>query len=41
MFAAGHAAELKNDCRDADLQALMLAVISEETKDSEEFDIKK
>lgn len=41
MFTAGHAAELKNECKDADLQALMLAVISEETKDSEDFDIKK
>ena len=41
MFTAGQAAELKHECRDADLQALMLAVISEETKDSEDFDIKK
>ena len=41
MFTAGHAAELKNDCKDADLQALMLAVISEEFKDSEEVDVKK
>ena len=29
MFAAGHISELKNECRDVDLQALMLAVISE------------
>ena len=29
MFAAGHISELKNECRDADLQALMLAVITE------------
>ena len=41
MFTAGHAAELKNECKDADLQALMLAVISEEFKDSEEVDVKK
>ncbi len=41
MFTAGQASELKHECRDADLQALMLAVISEETKDSEDFDIKK
>jgi hypothetical protein len=41
MFTAGHAAELKNECKDADLQALMLAVISEDFKDSEEVDVKK
>ena len=29
MFAAGQASELKHECRDADLQALMLAVIQE------------
>ena len=41
MFTAGQASELKHECSDAYLQALMLAVISEETKDSEDFDIKK
>jgi len=30
LFAAGEIAELKNEVRDADLQALMLAVISED-----------
>ena len=31
LFQMGHIAELKNDVRDADLQALMLAVISEDS----------
>ena len=30
LFTAGHTAELKNEVRDADLQALMLAVIEED-----------
>jgi hypothetical protein len=38
LFAAGEIAELKNDVRDADLQALMLAVISEDV--TEEVDPK-
>ena len=41
MFAAGHAAELKNECRDADLQALMLAVISEAEYEEIDTDPKK
>ena len=39
MFSGGQAAELKNEVRDADLQALMLAVISEDEVD-EDFDPK-
>ena len=39
IFAAGEIAELKNEVRDADLQSLMLAVISEDIK--EEVDTKK
>ena len=39
LFAAGEIAELKNEVRDADLQSLMLAVISEDIK--EEVDTKK
>ena len=39
IFAAGEIAELKNEVRDADLQLLMLAVISEDIK--EEVDTKK
>ena len=31
LFQMGHIAELKNDVRDADLQALMLAVIDEDS----------
>ena len=31
LFQMGHIAELKNDVRDADLQALMLAVIGEDS----------
>ena len=31
LFQIGHIAELKNDVRDADLQALMLAVIGEDS----------
>lgn len=38
LFAAGHIAELKNEVRDADMQALMLAVISDD--DTEEVDLK-
>jgi len=33
LFAAGEIAELKNEVRDADLQALMLAVISEDIEE--------
>jgi len=39
IFAAGEIAELKNEVRDADLQMLMLAAISEDS--SEEVDTKK
>jgi hypothetical protein len=39
IFAAGEIAELKNEVRDADLQTLMLAAISEDN--SEEVDTKK
>lgn len=39
LFQAGEAAELKHDCRDADLQNLMLAVISSDD-DQEEMDPK-
>lgn len=38
LFQAGQIAELKNEVRDADLQALMLAVISEDS--DEEVDPK-
>lgn len=38
LFAAGHIAELKNEVRDADLQALMLAVITDDKQ--EETDLK-
>jgi len=38
LFAAGMIAELKNEVRDADLQALMLAVISDDVE--EEVDLK-
>ena len=31
LFQMGHIAELKNDVRDADLQALMLAVIGDDS----------
>ena len=41
LFQAGHAAELKNECRDADLQALMLAVITEPEYTEAESDPKK
>ena len=41
MFTAGHAAELKNECKDADLQALMVAVISEPEYTEAESDPKK
>ena len=41
MFTAGQAAELKHECRDADLQALMLAVISEADYEEVETDPKK
>ena len=41
MFTAGHAAELKNECKDADLQALMLAVISEAEYEEVDTDPKK
>ena len=33
MFSGGQIAELKHDCRDADLQALMLAVLSEDSQE--------
>ena len=33
LFAAGQIAELKHDVRDADLQALMLAVLSEDSEE--------
>ena len=33
LFQAGQIAELKNEVRDADLQALMLAVISEDSEE--------
>jgi hypothetical protein len=39
IFAAGEIAELKNEVRDADLQTLMLAAISEDSSD--EVDTKK
>jgi hypothetical protein len=39
MFSSGQAAELKNEVRDADLQALMLAVISDD--DQEDLDPKE
>lgn len=39
IFAAGEIAELKNEVRDADLQMLMLAAISEDS--SEEVNTKK
>lgn len=39
MFSGGQAAELKNEVRDADLQALMLAVISDD--DQEDLDPKE
>ena len=39
LFAAGHAAELKNEVRDSDLQLLMLAVI-ESDEDEDEIDPK-
>lgn len=38
MFSGGQAAELRHDVRDADLQALMLAVIEEDS--TEEIDPK-
>ncbi|AGH57689.1 hypothetical protein CPKG_00058 [Cyanophage KBS-S-2A] len=38
LFQAGQIAELKNEVRDADLQALMLAVISEDSE--EDVDVK-
>ena len=38
LFQAGQIAELKNEVRDADLQALMLAVVSEDSTD--ETDVK-
>lgn len=38
LFQTGQIAELKNEVRDADLQALMLAVISDES--DEEVDLK-
>ena len=38
LFTAGHTAELKNEVRDTDLQALMLAVIEDK---GEEVDPKK
>ena len=38
IFSGGQAAELKNEVRDADLQALMLAVISDD--DQEDLDPK-
>ena len=38
LFQAGQIAELKNEVRDADLQALMVAVISDES--DEEVDLK-
>jgi hypothetical protein len=41
MFTAGQAAELKHECRDADLQALMLAVISEAEYEEVDTDPKK
>ena len=41
MFAAGQASELKHECRDADLQALMLAVISEAEYEEVDTDPKK
>ena len=41
MFSAGQASELKHECRDADLQALMLAVISEADYEEVETDPKK
>lgn len=39
LFVAGEIAELKNEVQDADLQSLMLAVISQDIK--EEVDTKK
>ena len=36
MFGPGDVASLKNDVRDEDLQALMIAVISSESEDQEE-----
>ena len=41
MFTAGQTAELKHECRDADLQALMLAVISEAEYEEVDTDPKK
>ena len=41
MFAAGQESELKHECRDADLQALMLAVISEAEYEEVDTDPKK
>tara|TARA_Y100000015_G_C2389622_1_gene89386 strand:+ start:420 stop:755 length:336 start_codon:yes stop_codon:yes gene_type:complete len=35
MFSSGMAAEMKHDVRDADLQVLMLAVISEDEADED------
>tara|TARA_R100001460_G_scaffold54575_1_gene93893 strand:- start:77 stop:415 length:339 start_codon:yes stop_codon:yes gene_type:complete len=40
MFSGGQAAELKHDVRDADLQALMLAVVSDEDLEAEDLDPK-
>ena len=36
LFQPGHAAELKHEVRDSDLQALMLAVINDPDPDSDE-----
>tara|TARA_A100001201_G_scaffold34008_1_gene36348 strand:- start:129 stop:485 length:357 start_codon:yes stop_codon:yes gene_type:complete len=41
MFAAGQASELKHECRDADLQALMLALLSEDQYEEGDTDPKK
>ena len=40
MFGPGDVAALKNDVRDEDLQALMIAVISSEGEEEEEIDMK-